>query len=114
MTKESTAAPVVRATDERGIVLSAPLSYAALLGTMQCLNLARDVRGEAVPLRARLWPYMDEAGFATPQEARVPCDVLRAVTQCLRKWCTATGTTLWGDADDAELVAAWRNGMHSV
>jgi hypothetical protein len=113
MTKESAVTPVARATDERGIVLAAPLPYAALLGAVQCLSLAQDVRGEAGPLRTRLWPYMDAAGVANPQEARVPCDVLRASTHCLRKWRANTGTALWGDGDDAELTAAWRDGLNA-
>ncbi|WP_331720071.1 hypothetical protein OG762_51480 (plasmid) [Streptomyces sp. NBC_01136] len=102
-----------RAADERGIILSAPLPYAALLGAVQCLSLARDTRGEAETLRAKLWPYMQAAGVADPQQARVPCDVLRAATHCLRKWRAATATTLWDDRDDAELTAAWRDGLNA-
>ncbi|AWW43010.1 hypothetical protein [Streptomyces cadmiisoli] len=105
--------PAVRAVDERGIVLAAPLSYEALLGAVQCLSLARTVRGEAERLRARMWPYMQQAQVADPQAARVPCDLLRATTHCLRKWRAATGTTLWDDADDAELTTAWRNGLNA-
>jgi hypothetical protein len=104
---------VVREADARGIVLAAPLPYASLLGAVQCLALARDTRGEAETLRAKLWPHMEAAGFATPQEARVPCDVLRAATHCLRKWRADTGTTMWDDADDAELSAAWRDGLNA-
>ncbi|WP_371749333.1 hypothetical protein, partial [Streptomyces sp. NBC_00280] len=102
-----------READARGIILAAPLPYAAILGTVQCLALARDTRGEAETLRAKLWPHMDAAGVATPQEARVPCDVLRAATLCLRRWRADTGTTLWGDADDVELTAAWRDGLNA-
>lgn len=113
MTKEL-GAPLVKDTDERGIVLAAPLPYAALLGVVQCLYLARDVRGEATELRRRMWPHMQAAGVSDPQEARVPCDLLRAATHCLRKWRAATGTTLWGDRDDAELTAAWRDSLHAA
>lgn len=112
MTKEI-ARTVARATDERGILLAAPLPYTALLGAVQCLSLARDTRGEAETLRGRLWPYMDAAGVNDPQETRVPCDVLRAVTHCLRRWQAATGTSLWGATDEAELTAAWREGLHA-
>ncbi|MGN9821878.1 hypothetical protein ACTMUQ_42200 [Streptomyces sp. SD11] len=102
-----------RAADDRGIILAAPLSYAALVGVVQCLSLARDVRGEAETLRGKVWPYMDAAGFADPQQARVPCDALRAATHCLRAWRAATDTTLWDDSDDAELTAAWRDGLNA-
>ncbi|MFD5569441.1 hypothetical protein [Streptomyces cadmiisoli] len=105
--------PAVRAVDERGIALAAPLSYTALLGAVQCLSLARTVRGEAERLRARMWPYMQQAQVADPQTARVPSDLLRATTHCLCKWRAATGTTLWDDADDAELTTAWRNGLNA-
>lgn len=70
-------------------------------------------QGEAETLRAKLWPYMQAAGVADPQQARVPCDVLRAATHCLRKWRAATATTLWDDRDDAELTAAWRDGLNA-
>lgn len=114
-----------READARGIILAAPLPYAAILGTVQCLALARDHQGHGKPyphpehrstaetLRGKLWPHMEAAGFATPQEARVPCDVLRAATLCLRRWRADTGTTLWGDTDDAELTAAWRDGLNA-
>lgn len=102
-----------RVADERRILLAAPLPYAVLLGTVQCLSLAGDTRGEAATLRARLWPYMQAAGVAEPQEARVPCDVLRAATHCLRKWRATTGTALWDDTDDAELTTAWREGLNA-
>ena len=112
MTKES-APTLVRAADERGIVLSAPLSYAALLGAVQCLHIAQDTRGEAAVLKSLLGPYVDAAGLADPQEARVPCDRLRAATHCLRRWRATTGTTLWDDMDDEELTAAWRDGLQA-
>ncbi|WP_371634489.1 hypothetical protein OG693_39825 [Streptomyces sp. NBC_01259] len=103
-----------RAADSRGILLSAPLPYAALLAAVQCLALARDTRSEAEPLRADLWPFMESAGHADPQQARVPCDVLRAATHCLRAWraaAPAPRSPLWSDADDAALTAAWRDGL---
>jgi hypothetical protein len=105
--------PAVWATDDRGIILAAPLPYAALVGAVQCLSLAQDTRGEAEALRAKLWPYMQASGVADLQEARVPCDVVRAVTHCLRKWRAATGTTCWGDTDDAELTTAWKDGVNA-
>ncbi|MEU4932079.1 hypothetical protein AB0G54_37190 [Streptomyces yokosukanensis] len=104
---------ITRAADDRGIILAAPLSYNALVGVVQCLSLARSTRGEAETLRAKLWPYMQAAGDADPQQARVPCDALRAATHCLRKWRTATATTLWDDRDDAELSDAWRDGLNA-
>ncbi|MFI1331009.1 hypothetical protein ACH4U7_12890 [Streptomyces sp. NPDC020845] len=94
------------------VLLAAPLPYVTLQGVVQCLALAK-----AETLHEKMRPYMDEAGFADPQEARVPCDVLRAATHRLRKWRAAdpeTVTRLWDDSDDAELTAAWRDGLNAI
>jgi hypothetical protein len=93
--------------DDRGVALAAPLRYGILLGAVQCLRIAQETRPEAAALSNRLLPYADAAGLADPQEARVPCDVLRAATLSLREWRTATSTPLWDDMDDRELTTAW-------
>ncbi|MGW6056067.1 hypothetical protein [Streptomyces sp. NPDC055189] len=99
--------------DERGIALAAPLPHAALFAAVRCLGLAQGTRGEAEALQGTLWHYMRAAEISNSPEARVPCDVLRAATLCLRKWRAVTGSTLWRDTDDAELTIAWREGLNA-
>ncbi|GAA2694279.1 hypothetical protein GCM10009864_81340 [Streptomyces lunalinharesii] len=89
------------------------LPYAAPVGVVQCLSPARNARREAASLPVKMWPQVQATGDADPDEARVPCALLRAVTHCLRRWRTATGTTLWNNGDDAELTSAWRDGLNA-
>jgi hypothetical protein len=102
---------IVRAVDERGIILSAPLQYATLEAVVQCLSIAN-----AETLREKMWPFMDAAGLSMPQESRVPCDLLRAATLRLRKWRETDPqrvARMWDDGDDATLSAAWRDGLNA-
>ncbi|MFJ9351771.1 hypothetical protein [Streptomyces sp. NPDC101237] len=98
----------IREAEEDGTLLSGPLPYLRVEAVLHCLTIAK-----YETLAAKMHPYWEAAGLATPQEIRIPLGLLYAVRKQLGKWREAdpTNSRYWDDSDDAVLTAAWRAGL---